>query len=100
MVFKAKLVALLSLEGGWKHVMTMISHLLLQAFRCNTKRCLGLCSIVSGGGVGVYCDRCVRNQDGDEKDGRTGGPPAREPENQCFLHPTPSLCHLPRNTPD
>lgn len=53
MVFKAKLVALLSLEGGWKHVMTMISHLLLQAFRCNTKRCLGLCSIVSGGGVGV-----------------------------------------------
>lgn len=52
MVFKAKLVAL-SLEGGWKHVMTMISHLLLQAFRCNTKRCLGLCSIVSGGGVGV-----------------------------------------------
>lgn len=53
MVFKAKLVALSSLEGGWKHVMTMISHLLLQAFRCNTKRCLGLCSIVSGGGVGV-----------------------------------------------
>lgn len=53
MVFKAKLVALLSLEGGWKHVMTMVSHLLLQAFRCNTKRCLGLCSIVSGGGVGV-----------------------------------------------
>lgn len=53
MVFKAKLVALLSLEGAWKHVMTMISHLLLQAFRCNTKRCLGLCSIVSGGGVGV-----------------------------------------------
>lgn len=53
MVFKAKLVALLSLEGSWKHVMTMISHLLLQAFRCNTKRCLGLCSIVSGGGVGV-----------------------------------------------
>lgn len=53
MVFKAKLVALLSLGGGWKHVMTMISHLLLQAFRCNTKRCLGLCSIVSGGGVGV-----------------------------------------------
>lgn len=53
MVFKAKLVALLSLEGGWKHVMTMISHLLLQAIRCNTKRCLGLCSIVSGGGVGV-----------------------------------------------
>lgn len=53
MVFKAKLVALLSLEGGWKHMMTMISHLLLQAFRCNTKRCLGLCSIVSGGGVGV-----------------------------------------------
>lgn len=52
-MFKAKLVALLSLEGGWKHVMTMISHLLLQAFRCNTKRCLGLCSIVSGGGVGV-----------------------------------------------
>lgn len=52
MVFKAKLVAL-SLGGGWKHVMTMISHLLLQAFRCNTKRCLGLCSIVSGGGVGV-----------------------------------------------
>lgn len=51
-MFKAKLVALLSLEGGWKHV-TMISHLLLQAFRCNTKRCLGLCSIVSGGGVGV-----------------------------------------------
>lgn len=51
-MFKAKLVAL-SLEGGWKHVMTMISHLLLQAFRCNTKRCLGLCSIVSGGGVGV-----------------------------------------------
>lgn len=51
-MFKAKLVALLSL-GGWKHVMTMISHLLLQAFRCNTKRCLGLCSIVSGGGVGV-----------------------------------------------
>lgn len=53
MVFKAKLVALSSLEGGWKHVMTMISYLLLQAFRCNTKRCLGLCSIVSGGGVGV-----------------------------------------------
>lgn len=53
MVFKAKLVALSSLEGGWKHVMTMISHLLLQAFRCNTKRCLGLCSILSGGGVGV-----------------------------------------------
>lgn len=52
-MFKAKLVALSSLEGGWKHVMTMISHLLLQAFRCNTKRCLGLCSIVSGGGVGV-----------------------------------------------
>lgn len=52
-MFKAKLVALLSLEEGWKHVMTMISHLLLQAFRCNTKRCLGLCSIVSGGGVGV-----------------------------------------------
>lgn len=31
MAFKAKLVALLSLGGGWEHVMTMISHLLLQA---------------------------------------------------------------------
>lgn len=100
MVFKAKLVALLSLEGGWKHVMTMISHLLLQAFRCNTKMFRPLQHRVRWRCGRLYCDRCVRNQDGDEKDGRTGGPPAREPENQCFLHPTPSLCHLPRNTPD